>query len=121
MRRLRIGASKTPPAEFREQGIEFWAEQDGVPERELKTELRNCFQGVPAVLRAYLAVVRYAGKTDLSVALCVVAQPNSESQLVPRIAGVFSKMSSARQHLEIMLINQAQEMELSKVCRPFFI
>ena len=92
-------ASKTPPAEFHEQGIEFLTEKDGVPERELKTELRNCFQGVPAVLRAYLAVVQYAGKPDLSVALCLVAQPNSESQFVPRIAEVFSKMFSSRQHL----------------------
>lgn len=113
-------ASKKPPIEFRESEIEFLAEQDGIPERELKSELRNCFQCSAAVLRAYLAVVRYSGKPDHLVALCLVARPNSESEFVSRISEVFSKMFSSRQHLDIMLIDEAQEMNLSKVCRPFF-
>jgi hypothetical protein len=87
----------------------------------LKSEFSSWFQETPSVYRAYLAVVRYGGKPGSSVALCLVAQPNSEADLIPRSATIFSKMFSSEAHLDIIVVNELQEVNLAKVCRPFFI
>ena len=51
------------------QGIEFLAEQVGVPEREFKAELCHLFREIPAVYRAFLAVVRYLRQSSYYVGM----------------------------------------------------
>jgi hypothetical protein len=111
----------TVSTDFIEPNIEFLAEQDGAPERELKAELCRSLEELTAVHRAYLAVVQYSGKSSRSVALCLVAEAGSESSVVPKIGVVFSRMFNPNEYLDIMFVNESQELILSQVCKPFFI
>lgn len=113
--------NKIPPPNLIESDIEFLAEQDGVPERELKAELLGCLEEIPASQRAYLAVVQYSGKPARSIALCLVAEPGSESSTVPKIGAVFSRMFNPNEYLDIIFISESQELKLLQVCKPFFI
>lgn len=110
----------TASIDFVEPGVEFLAEQDGVPERELKAELCRGLEELPAVRRAYLAVVQFSGKSSQSIALCLVASAGSESTVVPKIGAVFFRMFNPDQSMDIMFVNDSQELLLSQVCTPFF-
>ena len=98
-------------------GIRFLHQQDGVPEREFMQAVTAVLQG--AVQRAYLARVEYADTGTNAVALCLRAA-GSEESLATAVGGVFSRMFGSNQHLDIVFLNDDQERELERVCRPFF-
>lgn len=98
-------------------GIRFLHQQDGVPEQEFMQEVTAVLRG--AAQRAYLARVEYADTGTNAVALCLRATGSDES-LAKAIGAVFSRMFGSNQHLDIIFLNDAQERQLERVCRPFF-
>jgi hypothetical protein len=101
--------------------VEFLAEQDGVPERELKAGLRRVLQDGSAK-RAYLAVVRYSDDPACHVALCIVPGLNADvGSLVRQCHDVFASIFRTNVHLDIIPVNTTQEISLKQVCSPFFV
>jgi hypothetical protein len=98
-------------------GIRFLHRQDGVPEREFMHAIAAVLQG--SVRRAYLARVEYSDTGTGAVALCLRATGPEES-LAKAIGAAFARMFGSSQHLDIVFLNDAQERQLERVCRPFF-
>jgi len=101
--------------------IDFIREQDGDVERELKTNLLNCFLEERNVAAAYLAWVRYEDGTE-SVALCLRSRSDTEQQpeLLAKISKTFAAMFSKSEHLDVCVVNDLQEEDSSRVCKPFY-
>jgi hypothetical protein len=103
-----------------EPGVNFLGEQDGSPERRLKTSLRRRFTEMRTVERAYLARVRYGtGRSD--VALALVTRGNEKDSVVKSVHEEFHALFNASQHLDIMFLTAVQESEICLVCPPFFL
>jgi hypothetical protein len=99
--------------------IQFLGEQDGEPERQLKSALVRQFKTAGNVYRAYLVRVRYGGTTS-SVALAIAASGEGQKRIVESVRRVFSAQFTTGQHLDVMFPSSADEAALSTVCRPFF-
>ena len=111
--------SKKDPEEFQVPQLRFLGEQDGPPERELKCALAQCFQNDQSVITAYLARVAYGGES-FAVALCLRAQLGPDRGLAEKVGKIFASMFGGHEHLDIIFLNEMQEAELAKVCKPFF-
>lgn len=105
---------------FTSSDIHFVAEQIGIPENEFKKEVIGWFQGEKKVLRAYLVQVEYSREKSLNVALCIYSVYGEDEKLAKDIASVFSHMFGSHEHLDILFLDIDQEIELRKVCCPFF-
>jgi len=99
--------------------LQFDGEQDGVPERELKSRLSKLFMHRGAVRRAYLAKVRY-GESSSGVALCLSSDLDSAGETVENVASIFAEMFGTHEHLDILFLSNEQEAELSSRCAAFF-
>lgn len=108
------------PISRRESHIRFVAEQDGQPERELKSLLCDLFASIDGVQRAYLVRVSYGHATVPSVALALVAEDEIKEKIVAAISGIFDSMFNVSQHLDVLFASKSQESEISSVCHPFF-
>jgi primosomal protein N' len=53
------------------------------------------------------------------VALCLRGD-NVDSGLLGEIGAVFAPMFSKEAHLDLIIVDEEQEDELAKVCRPFW-
>lgn len=95
--------------------VRFVGEQDGEPERLLKSVLIAELSARPEIERAYLARVEYPD--GVHVALCLVAQ--EDPSLVERVGARFGEIFARPQHLDILFLRPAQEAELQQVCPPF--
>lgn len=99
--------------------MQFLGEQDGPAEQSLKDRLSDFFKRDRSVYAAYLARVEFGGQT--SVALCLKTPFGRDRGLAEKIGSIFKTIFKANVHLDIMFPNAAEEAELSKVCRPFFV
>lgn len=103
------------------RNVEFLCEQDGSPERELKEQLANLFDGANWVTRAYLARVLLDGeKSPGSVALCVRGQPGPSRAFAEQVGKIFGPLFGRHECLEILRLRPEEEAELVKVCKPFW-
>jgi hypothetical protein len=100
--------------------INFLAEQDGPPERELKLALANAFAQLRSVRTAYLAVVDYGNALEQAVALCVVTDVADPAEVVRTTQKVFKEMFNSDAHLDILPLSNEEQSRISLVCRPFF-
>lgn len=112
--------SEKQPEHFRAPQVVFLGEQDGAPERELKSRLAQLFAAEQSVSRAYLARVAYGDSPAKSVTLCLRAKAASDKGVVERVGEIFASMFGRHEHLDTMFISDVQEGELAKCCRPFF-
>lgn len=104
----------------KESGVQFLGEQDGPPERSLKSTLSRRFQGLIGLQRAYLVRVRYTETDAVQVALAVVADSVETEETVKLVQEVFSAQFNCKECLDVLFISQADEARLSLSCRPFF-
>jgi hypothetical protein len=111
--------SKKRPEEIRVPQLRFLGEQDGPPERELKSRLAEFFGRDQTVSTAYLARVAY-GKKSFAIALCLRSHFGPYSGLVEKVGKIFASMFGGHEHLDIIFLSEAQEAELVMVCKPFF-
>jgi hypothetical protein len=111
--------SRSKPAPTFQRHIEFLGEQDGVPERELKGGLSRLLNADPAIMRAYLAIVRY-GDSGHSIALCLASKRSTNLDLANRIGELFREMFKSDECLDILWVSKVQEQVLANVCKPFY-
>jgi len=111
--------SKKDPEEFQVPQVRFLGEQDGPPERELKSRLAQFFQSDQSVTTAYLARVVYAGES-FAIALCLRAQLGPDRGFAEKVGKIFASMFGGHEHLDIIFLSKMQEAELAIVCKPFF-
>lgn len=100
--------------------IKFLGEQDGVPERKLKTHLAELFSGMDYVIRAYLVRVDYNDSNEFDVALCIRTEEDSSHNLSDAINEIFANMFRTDEHLDVLYLTEEREIDLSTVCPPFF-
>ena len=102
----------------RERRVRFLHEQDGEPERSLKSELHGLLRLRSGVARAYLARVEYSDTPAYEVALCIAGP--EDPALVRDVASSFAKQFGRDAHLDILFLKVNEEAEVSRVCRPFY-
>ena len=98
--------------------VRFLSEQDGSPERELKQRFVDFFQRDKSILAAYLARVAYG--QIIAIALCLRCQFGSDQGMAEKIGKLFALMFGNQEQLDIIFLTDRQEIELMKVCSPFF-
>ena len=103
-----------------EPRIEFLAEQDGPPERELKASLIEELRGASAISRAYLARVGYQPVGRAGVALCLAGARRDDPALVKRIGERFAAIFGQGNVLDIVFLSAEQEAEVARVCGAFY-
>jgi hypothetical protein len=113
-----LGKPSSAEARF-ERNISFLGEQDGEPERELKSQWRTILAGYPNVTRAYLAIVSFDGVAG-TPALCISSRSSETPQLVDALAAPFQQLFNKQVFLEIMFMSEEQEYQVRNVCRPFY-
>ena len=106
------------PRRWSASTVRFLGEQEGGPERMLQQALQPLLKARPSISRAYLARVGYDGPAVHEVVLCI-AGPADET-LVEEVSSTFANQFGRAAHLDIMFLSSAQEVELQKVCRPFY-
>ena len=118
-------SSQRQPERMAVTSIQFAAEQDGVPERQLKANLTAAFDRMPEVSKAFLALVMYGKKPDapLAVALCVKLREGHDvkQDVVQAASKQFAALFNQAQQMDIVFLSDQQELELGHVCRPFYI
>jgi hypothetical protein len=105
---------------FIESEINFIQEQVGLSENELKERIVAILRSDMNVDRAYLAQVEYGSKKNFSIALCLASKCSEDKQLVNNVAAIFRCMFGAHEHLDIIFLKIEQEIQLRKVCCPFY-
>jgi hypothetical protein len=100
--------------------IKFLGEQDGVPERKLKTHLTGLFLSFSSVTRAYLVRISYGNPAEFNVALCIRAESEPPCDITDEINRIYADMFRTDEHLDVLFLNEKREFALSKVCTPFF-
>ncbi len=103
-----------------EPTVEFLGEQDGGPERALKSRLSLRLARAGTVQRAFLARVRYDPEQVSTVVLALVASTDGRDTVVASVREEFGSLFNATQYLDIMFLSPAQEAKISSVCNPFF-
>lgn len=116
---LKNGLSRSPQR-INVQTVNFIGEQDGPPERELKTELTALFGQMRFVRTAYLARIRYGEAGTVQVALCVRGQPGQYRMFAERVGRVFGPMFGTHEHLDVIWLTPEEESVLAKICHPFY-
>jgi hypothetical protein len=118
--------NRKPSTQFNVASIEWIGEQDGPPERELKRRLIELLNRTPAILRAYLAQVRYRDESEANIVLCLATDCKQatlrslSSQLVPEIGAIFAGLFGSHEHLDTLFANEQQHRDVARVCEPFF-
>jgi hypothetical protein len=120
MNALPDGDPSRPREEFVASTIRFLGEQDGPPERELKSHLATLLADERAVHRAYLARLQYGNSTTWDVALCLAATNPDIKALNDRVGRLFAAIFRRDAYLDILFLSKIQEAELSNVCPPFY-
>lgn len=105
------------PKELDVGKVSFASEQDGPPERVLKTELVPLLGEARA---AYLAKAQYTSG-EQSVALCLASTPEPmQAHLAKEIGEVFQRMFGKNSHLDIIFLRPDQERQVEQVCKAFY-
>jgi hypothetical protein len=100
--------------------VNFLAEQDGPPERELKQALAEAFAQIGSVATAYLALVDYGRPDEQNVALCIATDEADPAEIVATAGRVFHSMFSSEASLDILPLSKEAQSRISLVCPPFF-
>jgi hypothetical protein len=99
-------------------GIRFVGEQEGPPERLLKDRFAELFRQDKAISTAYLTRADL-GSGSISVVLGLRAS-GADKQVVEKVGSIFASIFAGREHLDVLFLSEAQEAQLTQVCKPFF-
>jgi SseB protein C-terminal domain len=111
--------SPEAPREIHVPGVRFLREQDGSPERLLKSRLLESLKQRAGVQHAYLAQISSGGQSG--VALCLKTDHGPDPNLVREIGAIFAAIFGGHEHLDILFLNETQESALRRVCAPFYV
>jgi hypothetical protein len=106
---------------LRVRKVKYLGEQDGPAEREFKTQLSMLMSQNSKVSCAYLARVNYGRTNPEAMALCVRAEIGpDERRFAEDVGKLFASMFNVQEHLDVLFLKLDEEIELAKVCSPFF-
>jgi hypothetical protein len=114
----RIRSAHPSIVEVRPTSIKFIDEQDGPRERMLKAALVTLFQADSIVKKAYLA--RLDIGEGFTVGLCLKASPLPDLSYPDKINELFMKVMGPGGYLHILFLTDDQEVEVRRVCKPFY-
>jgi len=101
--------------------LAFIGEQVGPKDDQFKARRRRLFaQGTPVFRRAYLARISYGEPAVVSVALCYRYVESIEHELQRGFKYMFGSVRHGADLYDSMVIGEEQELELKKVCNPFY-
>ncbi len=103
----------TPPR------IEFIEEQDGGDEEKFKNFMRNVYTATKFVRRAYFVRASFGEPPVSSVILCERHIERIEEDLKRGSKHMFGEIRRLPNFYDKMIIDEEQEQELRKVCKPF--
>jgi hypothetical protein len=106
------------PIAIQVSSLRFVREQDGKPERLLKSQLVRLFKQNSHIQRAYL--VQICSGDVLGVALCLKSKCGPDQNLVREIGALFAGIFVRQEHLDILFLTEVQESALTPVCAPFY-
>lgn len=104
--------------EIHAPSVRFLGEQDGAPERLLKSRLVEAFSRHTDVRRAYLAQINVGD--GVGVGLCISTVGDADPSLVREISAIFASIFGAHEYLDILFVSEEQEAALERVCPRFF-
>ena len=107
--------------ERRESRIEFLGEQDGIPERGLKSALIPILATDATVARAYLVRVAFQPPQSAQVALCLAGPTDPSPIVLQQIQTCFAGMFRANAALDIFALSAEHESDAQRVCSPFYV
>ena len=103
------------------RNVDFIGEQTDPADEQRKARLRLIFEQTPRVFRrAYLARVSYGEPGVSSVVLCVRNIDSIEQTLHKGFKHMFGEISRRGDFYDCMIMDEEQERELRKVCKPFY-
>jgi SseB protein C-terminal domain len=111
---------KSFPLQLHGDRVRFLEEQDGPHERVLKDKLVAAFRGESEMRRAYLARADHGDGSGVHIVLGLRADGIDHKRLADRVAVIFAALFPASEHLDLLLLDAAQEARLRKVCPPFY-
>jgi hypothetical protein len=113
---VKLGEVIVPPR------VEFLGEQTDAADEQKKTTLRWIFeQTTPRVFqRAYLARVSYGEPGVSSVLLCFRNIDSIERKLEKGFKHMFGEINRRGDFYDCMMIDEEQERQLRRVCKPFY-
>lgn len=109
-----------PPEELTVPTLQFLGSQDGPTEKLLESRLIRLFVSRADVSRAYLVRVSYGSVRGHSVALALRGDRMRAKEIVQAVGGVFTEMFNAKEHLDIIFVDDNEEARLAAVCTPFY-
>jgi len=109
------------PEMIRPDEIKFLGEQEGKAEDQFKVNMSRLFANQPGIFRrAYLARVSYGEPSICSVLLCLRNIESIEHELQRGFKYMFSEICRVGDFYDSIMLNEEQEQELRKVCKPFY-
>jgi len=109
-----------PTTPRHEPELKFVGEQDGPPERQLKSDLIVLFGQRSHVQRAFLVRAIFDDTQAPEVVLAIRSTTGPDEQFVDEIGRKFGQIFNRPAHLDIMFLSPEQEAEASAVCRAFY-
>jgi len=101
--------------------VKFIGQQIGSAEDEFKLKMSHFFQVDPKIIkRAYLVRLSYGESPAPSVVLCIRLLDEFEHELHRGSRHIFGEIHRRGDSYDHMLIDEDQEQELKKVCKPFY-
>ena len=102
----------------RASDTQYLSEQDGPVERKLKV-LWTPVLHQHGVARAYLVRVRLSADSEITTALAMTQGTTSEIDIVRALEPAFRATMSDSTYIDMMFLDSAQEVEVTRVCRSF--
>jgi len=89
-------------------------------ERTLKARWLPILSARPQIRRAFLVRASYEGPNDTHVVLALCSTGADDRGLVEELRVPYAAIFSGECPLDMMFANPTQELELEKLCRPFY-
>lgn len=95
-------------------------DQDGPPERALKSRLAPILDRYDEITAAYLVAVSFEEGAEHRVMLCLVSTAGPNEQAVRDISAVFKELFTSDTQMDILFLSPRDEAGVAGNCRAFF-
>jgi hypothetical protein len=101
--------------------VTFLGEQSEPRDDDYKRMMSRLFsQATPVFRRTYLARLTYNDSSEVAVVLCTRQVEHIEHELKRRSSHMFGEIHRTGTFYDMMIIDEAQEQALKRVCKPFY-
>ncbi len=104
------------------QTVAFLGEQDGPVERTLKANWLPTLSAHAEIRRAFLVRAMYEKRAEVHVVLALCSSGRVDLMtFIEALRVPYAAAFSRACHLDMAFVTAAQESEIERVCRPFYI